>query len=377
MMGMTALLLSAAFCSIRLFRYGTARTAPSDDQLVTVDPIKQTLTTTGYQSLAGLSSAPEATPDTFSSAVDPETAVLGLMHSLLTGDHEQMSFFRKQLLDAGPGAIGPLAKLLNCGRTGVETEAVRLLIQLGDSRALALVLGRMLILDMPAANSSIYLAIFAECRNPDVAQWLVNALSLTNNEELRRKAALLLATMHGSETAFSISLAIESADLAAGPSAEALALMAARKDISETGALIDIFSNTGVLELKAAAAAALAGIGTSEAAAFLIKTSMLDNTDAEIALAAIPLISSPYSQETVLRAALDRNLPAETRVASVSALYLQNVQHVNTALANIDIRDSVTELKETVDAVLNGHATQNTADNPNLIPFREDNELCF
>lgn len=268
-------------------------------------------------------------------------------------------------------------RLLNCGKPEIETGIMRLLIQRGDSRSVTLALGKMLSLDTTSGSAPEYMAVFAECKDPSVARWLVRAMSPANNEILRRRAALLLDTMRGPETVFFLSLSIEAPDPYADPSSEAMKLIAGRKDASEVRALIDIFNSTQNIPLKESIAVALAGIGTPEAGAFLIQTAIGDSADSGIALAAIPLITSSYAQETLLNTAQDRDIPEPAKIAVISALASHQSQRVYTVLSNLDISQASQDLQRTIDTAIAGSKPVAEPVPSAQSAMNRDHETCF
>ncbi|OGV68157.1 MAG: hypothetical protein A2498_14875 [Lentisphaerae bacterium RIFOXYC12_FULL_60_16] len=270
-----------------------------------------------------------------------------------------------------------LSEPLNCGDPAIEIEAMRRLIQAGDPRSLARVLGKMLTLDPSSERTQPYLSVFAECRNPSVPQWLVAALNAVGPGPLRQQAAWLLSILSGPETTLSLSLAIEEASREALPYETELALMVYRTDISEVQALMDVFDHTTVPELKVSAAFAMAGIGTAEACDFLVGVSLRNDPSAGLALAVIPLIRSAFAQESLLHAALDINLPPPTRVAAVSALQTHTGVRVDTALSNMAVSADHPDLLRAVETTLAAHSTTGeTGENSGAVVMGR-HELCF
>jgi hypothetical protein len=306
-----------------------------------------------------------------------DEATLGLLHAVLTGDQKQLLHFRQLLLSSDQDISGQLARLLTCGITEVEIETMRLLIQTGRSKGLAMVLGRMLNIDLSAENAYLYTAVFSQCRHLAVTDWLVSCLDGATNEALRHRAATLLSLLQGPETVISISLQLETANRSTELLRDGLEMMASRKDPSEVDALIEVFSSTEVLELRESIAFSLAGIGSANAARFLVETALRDDDDALIARAALTTISSAQAQQVLLGAALDKDIQEDTRVAAVSALHLHSGAHVAVALANIDIAPGHDDLNKAIETALHKYDSESNPPSDAGVILGENHEIWF
>lgn len=317
---------------------------------------------------AGLPSAAE---------ISPETAALGLLNAVITGDESELAFFRRKLLSAGAQSVDHLEFFLNCGITELELETLRILLQTGSGKSLAMAISRMFALDFSSDVAARYLAVFAECRAMPVISFLMANLRPDSPEELRHKSVLLLASLSGPTLISAASSLLSETEPDKAVPDGLFELIGGRNNPGEAEALIFLFNSTPRADLKKAAALSLARIGTPRAASFLVRTSIEGSSiESGIALDAIRSIKSTHSQQTLIDTATDSRTPAATKLAAVSVLYGQNSPHARTALLNSGIQLSPDAVQPGPEGEPHNQDEQHkTAFIADIVA--EENELCF
>lgn len=268
--------------------------------------------------------------------VDPAQLCEHLRQAINSKDHASVARCRKELMVSGAQAVDSLVALLNCGTPQVEIEALRLLVQIRDTRAIAIALGRMLTLASTNPRFSEYLAVFGNCCDEDVGDWLVTFLGNTDRPDLRQRILLILKHLRGGAVVASLAFPVETGTATDNVHAsECISSLTERADASHVSMLKTVFETSQVSDVRRAAARGLANVGNAEASEFLVAQAADWNNGSVYCLEVIPTITSTYGQETLLAAAHNSALPQNVRTAVVTALLQQNSPRVQTSLSNL------------------------------------------
>ncbi len=295
-----------------------------------------------------------------------------LHQAIVSQDAAAVAACRARLLASGEPAVANLAQLVNCGATQVEIEALRLLLQIGGSRAHAAAVGKMLALPLHDSSFSAYASVFGDCRDAGVSECLVELLGQTGRADLREKVIAILKTLRGSSVVLDVALAVEapSDDLHLEDCA---GLLAQCRNPSNEEMLERVFRESPTPEVRGLAACSLANIGSPRAVQFLIAGAAREDENSPFCLSAIPMTRSTHAQETLLASAFDQELSSEIRCAAVSSLANQNSSRVVLALQNLvsaeDDAAVQSEMMETINALQSRAASsegeQTTRENTN------------
>jgi HEAT repeat protein len=262
-----------------------------------------------------------------------------------------ISACRERLLELGNTAVPTLIPLLNSKNPGLEIEAMRLLVQIGDNKGLAAVLGKILTVKTDDSCFASYVDTIADCKSAAIAQWLTAYLGKTQKEETRQRVLTILAALRGPDVVEHLADAVENPADNLHHEDCAIAL-ASLSDPSHIDTLREILEESESSQLRTIAAYGLASVGNSEACSVLLSRASSGNADAKVCRDALASVQSTYGQETLIAAAGNQALPVETRSAVIQALAGQNSPRVQTTLANIaqDVTD--TSLQTQISQVL-------------------------
>jgi len=225
-----------------------------------------------------------------------------------------------------------------------EVEAFRSLVQRGDDASLAAALEKLITWPSDDPCFKACLAVFADCRSPVVATWLTDLLGRTQSADTRERVLAILAALKGQAVVGSLAAGLRApADAThAEDCAMALAGSASPSCIPALKELLE--SSDAEDNVRLQAANGLANVGNAEACSILLRASS-SARNAELCREAIAGVQSSYGQETLIAAAVDRSLPAETRSAAVAALAHQNSPRVRTVLRNLSSDASTPSLQ--------------------------------
>lgn len=279
--------------------------------------------------------APNATAGAPSTAFPSDAAGLcGVLRDAVTNGHgHDAAELRTRLVAMGATAVPAVSAMLQCGSEQVEVEAVRLLVQIGDTQGLALALGKLLTVPRDSSAYGLFLAAFADNRSAAVAQWLTDTLGKAQHADTRERMLDLLYAMRGPAAVAALEgAAISPADtMHAQDSVDSIAT---RHDPSETESLAALLESEhqGIRE---AAALGLAEVGSGAACQELAA-----RAETEPACTyALASVSSSYAQETLLAMATDQTRPATVRSAAVQSLAGHSGYRVQTVLANAAVHE--------------------------------------
>lgn len=318
--------------------------------------------------------APDATTAGNAAAIPSDAAGLcaALRDALTNGRETDLATIRARLVALGTNAVPSLSALLRSGTDRVEVEAVRLLVQIGDSEGLAAALGKVLTVPRESPAYGLFLTAFADNRSPAVAQWLTATLGKTQYAETRQQMLDILYAMRGPEIVEALDRAALNPmdDMHAKDSRENLAM---RHDPSETEGLADLLES-GDESIREAAAYGLAYIGSSDACQILA-----DYAEAfPFCANALASISSTYAQEALLALASSSTRSVVVRTSAVQSLASQPSQRVKTVLANAVIQEPNTIVVDAMQAALNTMASDG-AEHSEITPSDKgyEGELWF
>lgn len=224
---------------------------------------------------------------------------------------------------------------LNCGVSAVEREALRALIHSGRKDALAAALGKLLAVSADSPDLKDYKAIFADCRDPEIAAWLADFMGKTQLADVRDRVLSILAEIRSAEV---IAALVEKKkhprDTLHGE--DCAKAVASCRDPSQVQPLKSLLDHEEDETLQKAAASALANIGNAEACGILIEKASASDAIAQYCREALAGVSSSYGQEALIGAAADSSVPVDVRVAVIRALSVQNSVRVQAALKNLN-----------------------------------------
>jgi hypothetical protein len=309
---------------------------------------------------------------TMSAENDPAALCAALRVAFSDGRGAELAAIRTRLLALGTDAVPSISGLLHSGADRAEVEAVRLLVQIGNSEGLALALGKLLAVPRESPTYGLFLAAFADNHSPAVAQWLTDTLGKAQYAETRERMLDLLNAMRGQTAVAALEQTALNPmdDLHAQDSIDCLAL---RHDPSETAGLANLLESEDE-SIREAAAYGLAYIGSSEACQILA-----DYADAFPVYAdALASISSTYAQEELLALATSSTRSVVVRASAVQSLASRPSQRVQTVLANAVIQEPNTIVADAMQAALNTMASD-WAEHSEIIPNDKgyEGELWF
>lgn len=278
---------------------------------------------------------------------DPSTLCAELRAAIVDGRGAEISNIRARLVATGPNAVPALSGLLASGIATVEIDAVRLLVQIGGSEALAPALGRVLTVPRDSPAYCLYLSAFADSHSPAVATWLTETLGKVQYAATRHRLLDLLSAMRGPEVVAALEQsALNPADDLHAQ--DAVGEIAARIDPAETAILAGLLDSQ-VTSVREAAAYGLANIGSSQSCQVLSGYAADDPVSAD----ALAAVSSSYAQDTLLTLATDSALHPTIRTSAILALTAQSGYRVETVLANASVQEQNTEVAAAFQTALN------------------------
>jgi hypothetical protein len=305
--------------------------------------------------------APDATTTDNAAAVPSVAASLcaALRDALSNGRGTGLVAIRARLLALGANAVPDLSGLLQCGTDRLEVEAVRVLVQIGNSEGLSAALGKVLTVPRESPAYGLFLAAFADNHSPSVAQWLTDTLGKAQYADTRERMLDLLYAMRGP----AVVAALEQAALDPADemhARDAVDALATRQDTTETESLAALLGSEDAAIIEAAAYG-LASIGSEEACQILADESEYT----AVCAVALSSVSSSYAQETLLALATDSRKPVNVRTSAILSLSRQPGYRVHTILANAAIQEQspvvISAMRNALSTTANIDATQNNA----------------
>ena len=252
--------------------------------------------------------------------------------ALVAGDSELASKLRPALLEMGVDAVPSLIAMVNCGDATCELEALRLLVQIGDGKGLAVALGKVLV--VPESELPGYLRVFGECRDAGTIQWIVGFLGRTDDEETRHRIHRIIQSLNDPEASAELAATGEyPADDLHGR--DAVSLLAKANSPLQVEKLIEVYHYSGSQDVQTSVVYALAGAGTSDALQFLATEAGKSMEMSRVCLDAIEGVTSIYAQEHLIKIAYDRSAGADVRSAALVALSMADEQRAGHVLVNL------------------------------------------
>lgn len=332
-----------------------------EDPLPSGATLPATAATVDPQSGYEMPFAPVATTADNAAALPNAAGALcvALRDALAEGRGADISAVRGKLLALGPAAVPSVAALLKAEPERLQVEAVRLLVQIGEAQGLVTALGKVLSVPRDSTAYDLFLAAFADNRNPTVAQWVADALGKTQYAETRERMLDLLRAMRGP----AVVAALEQA--AVNPvdtmhAQDAVGSLVARQDPAETESLAALLVSDDAA-IREAAAFGLAGIGSGDACQILADESEY-TAGCAVSLASV---SSSYAQETLLALATDSRRSVAVRTSAIRSLSKQPSYRVHTILSNAAIQEQnpavISAMQNALLTTANIEPTQNNA----------------